>query len=86
MEEKILKIIQKIDNIGKYHPDIKRLKSGNPDIKMTINAKNKLVLTSITYDWYDTLLVCETGIILIPEHGQRKTIFSYNGWDELLNL
>ena len=85
MEKTIKQILEKVKLIAKYNGDMRPVNESKPEI--TIREKdNDLVISSITYSWYDIILVCETGIFLIPEHGQRKTLFSYKNWDGLLNL
>lgn len=85
MKTHIKEILTKVQHIAQYNPDMSPVK----EVKATITIKESnddLILQSISYDWYDIILVCESGIFLIPEHGQRKTLFNYNGWDGLLKL
>lgn len=85
MEKTIKEILEKVKFIAKYNGDMKAVNESSANIIIKEN-NGKLVISSITYNWYDVILVCETGIFLIPEHGHRKTIFSYKNWDGLLNL
>lgn len=85
MEEMLKKILEKIQVIAKYHPDLKNAKTISPTIEVKIE-NDKFVISSITYNWYDIILVCPTGIFVIPEHGQRRTLFSYKNWEGLLEL
>lgn len=86
MDNLILNVIAKVRQIGKYYPDIKDVVNCDADIKMTEKNGN-LTVDYIKFDNYDEVWVNDGGITFIPyDTRNRKVLFAYNGWDELLAL
>ena len=85
MEEKIMKIIQKVRSIGKYNVEMEGIVDQQATVKL-VEVQGKLVLCSVSFECYDKLVVKENSIVLIPEFGKRKILFEYSSWEELLDL
>ena len=85
MEEKIMQIIEKVRSISKYNPDIKQLVRADSKVTL-VEFDGELMLESISFSCYDTLIVTQHSITLILEHGTRKVLFKYDGWNGLLEM
>lgn len=87
IQEKAIKIHEKILAIRKLNPYLKRVNLNTPQFVFTLGNKSlTLELAYIKYTDYDTVVVTDTAIEYHPERGPLEEIVEYDGWDELLNL
>ena len=82
------KIIQKVQQLLKYHPDCGDLVTkGKVNVVYTAPADNPLLpmtLERIEFDYYVRVVVTDSKIEYI-DHGAKK-LFEYNGWRKLMKL
>lgn len=85
LEEKIIKIVDKVRTIFKYDIEKQEIIKTNPSISLEYK-NNELNIVSIEFNYYDILCITPTKVIFIPEFGNKKILFKYDNYDELLNL
>lgn len=83
MEEKIQRIIAKVRSMYKYASDFNCVLENKASIKIR-EDKDGLHIASITFAYYDMIIVGEKSIRFHPEHGQVKTLATYKNFDALL--
>ncbi|MBQ8538317.1 MAG: hypothetical protein IJ433_01550 [Ruminococcus sp.] len=83
--EKAKMILEKVRFIAKYNLDMKPFMEARPEIIFK-EKDGDIVFSHITFNTDDTLMVCDTGIIIYPQKGMSKTLFAYNSFDELLYM
>lgn len=83
--EELNKIVNKIRNIGKYHPDMKNCIATIPTVTLVADG-DEWQICSIDFSNWDIVSVGKNSITLHPCNGTTKTLFEYNGWDELLKM
>lgn len=85
MEEKILKIIKKVRSMYKHDRRYSAILKNDPSVD--IKVKNgKIILNDITFNDYDCIFVDEDMILFKSYYGERETLITYKGFDELLKL
>lgn len=85
LEDLISKVVEKVRVLAKlnYSDIVKH----EPHINTKFDEKTgNLSLSSISFDWYDSILVTDTKIIYKPEHGERKILVEYNNFRDLINM
>ena len=85
LEQKIKQIIKKVRQMYKYDPDLKNILKMDAVIKLDETC-GEIMLSSISFNYYDKLLVRSDGIYFIPEHGNGYHLLKYNNFNELLEL
>ena len=85
LEQKIKQIIKKVRDMYKYDLNLKDILKMDAVIKLDETC-GEIILSSISFNYYDKLLVSTDGIYFIPEHGHGYHLIKYNNFDELLEL
>lgn len=85
MEEKILKIIKKVRSMYKYNKKYDVLLGKDPSVDISIKNE-EIILEDITFQDYDCIIVDDKMILFKPYYGEKETLITYNGFDELLKL
>lgn len=80
------KIIDKIRRLYGHIPDYKYVVSQKARVIYNECNDGEFSISDIEFNSYDSILVDETSITYVPEHGKAKTLLEYKSWDELLNL
>lgn len=83
--EKAKKILEKVQFIAKYNLEMKPFMDYAPEIIFKEND-GEIVFSHIIFSKEDTLMICATGIIIYPQKGMSKTLFTYKGFDDLLKM
>ena len=86
MEEQIKKIVQKLRKMYRYS-EHRMLMDAVPRLNVHLEGDcNLIVLDSVTFQDYDCIIATPEKVIYSPEHGQSKTLITYDGWEGLLSL
>lgn len=85
MEKYVLRIIEKVRSMYKYDTLLKDIVKQDAIIEFE-EYRGKLNLVSISFNYYDRLYVCSSGIIFYPEIGTKRQILEYDGFSKLLEM
>ena len=79
----IAKIIATVRNLLSLFPEYSETISKNASIQLR-EENGTVVLSSISFRWYDKILVTDTNVTFIPNRGESKIIIEYESFDDLL--
>lgn len=86
MEEKVKQIIKKVRNIYKYDETYRKIIERKANVNLSEDDNGNIQLKSISFSWYDEILVSKSGIIFKPSYGENKIILKYSSFEELLEM
>ena len=86
MEELLENVTSKVREIFKYNPELREVVDHTAQVYVSENKDGKFEIDYLKFCFYDDVVtVSKTEIEHHLEYGV-KTLFKYNGWDELLDL
>ena len=84
MEDLILQVITKVREMYKFDNRLKEIIKQNANVELR-ERDGKLELSSISFNWYDSLVICNGKIVYKPEYGNNEVLYTYNKLEDLLS-
>lgn len=87
MQDKMKAIVQKVRELAsKQEPDIQDVVKATPELT-SFFVNDEVQLDHIVFENdFDKLIVSQTRMVWKPEFGEKRILYTYNGWDALLSL
>ena len=88
MQDKMKEIVKKIRELAatQNEPDIADVVKTTPELT-SFFVNDEVELDHIVFENdFDKLIASQTRMVWKPEFGEKRILFTYNGWDALLQL
>lgn len=84
--KQVERIIKKVRKMYQFDPHINNVLLHKASIKFDENEDGNLILSSITFDYYDYIIIDKTKIIYKEHDSYRgfEVLMKYKNWEELL--
>lgn len=79
----IEKVIEAVRKLLSNFPEYAETVSKNANIRLR-EENGSVVLHSISFRWYDEILVTGTKVSFYPERGNGKVVMAFESFDDLL--
>ena len=86
--KQVERIIKKVRKMYQFNPRINNVLLHRASIEFDENEDGNLILSSITFDYYDYIIIGKTKIIY-KEHDSYhgfEVLMEYKNWEELLKM
>ncbi|MBQ8806607.1 MAG: hypothetical protein IJZ68_09215 [Bacteroidaceae bacterium] len=88
MQDKMKEIVKKIRELAatQNDPDIHDVVKTTPELTC-FYVNDEVELDHIIFENdFDKLIISQTRMVYKPEFGEKRILFTYNGWDAMLQL
>lgn len=88
MQDKMKEIVKKIRALAtaQNDSDIQDVVSATPELTC-FYVNDEVELNRIVFQLnFDKLIISQTSMVYKPEFAEKRILYTYNGWDELLKL